>query len=63
MKGVDPEIVAKMTQAVTAAIQDPECLENMRKMGVNVELYSGDAYKKLLNDQLEWRCKIWDVKR
>ena len=52
-----------MTQAVTAAIQDPECLENMRKMGVNVELYSGDAYKKLLNDQLEWRCKIWDVKR
>lgn len=63
MKGVDPEIVAKMTQAVSAAIQDPECLENMRKMGVNVELYAGDAYKKLLNDQLEWRCRIWDVKR
>lgn len=63
MKGVDPEIVAKMTQAVSAAIQDPECLENMRKMGVNVELYAGGAYKKLLNDQLEWRCRIWDVKR
>lgn len=63
MKGVNPEIVAKMTKAISAAIMDPECLANMEKMGVNVELYSGEEYTNLLNSQLDLRCNIWDVKR
>jgi tripartite-type tricarboxylate transporter receptor subunit TctC len=63
MKGVNPEIVQKMQNALSAAIEDSECRANMDKMGVNVELYTGEAYKKLLTDQLDWRCRIWDVKR
>ena len=63
MKGVAPEIVSKMTEALKAAITDKECVENMNKMGVNVELYSGAEYKQLLEDQLDLRCEIWDVKR
>ena len=63
MKGVAPEIVAKMTEALKVAITDKECVENMNKMGVNVELYAGDEYKKLLEDQLDQRCEIWGVQR
>lgn len=62
MKGVDPEIVKKMTTALAAAIEDKECLANMNKMGVEVKLYTGDAYKKLLRSQLEQRCSDWGVK-
>ncbi|MBQ9419892.1 MAG: tripartite tricarboxylate transporter substrate binding protein, partial [Synergistaceae bacterium] len=59
MKGVDPEIVAKMTEALKAAITDEECVANMNKMGVNVELYAGQEYKDLLESQLDQRCEIW----
>lgn len=61
MKGVAPEIVEKMTKALSAAITDKDCVENMNKMGVNVELYSGQEYKDLLHSQLALRCKIWGV--
>ena len=63
MKGVDPEIVAKMTEALKAAITDEECVANMNKMGVNVELYAGQEYKDLLESQLDQRCEIWGVQR
>ena len=62
MKGVAPEIVEKMTAALSAAIVDPECVENMNKMGVNVELYSGKEYSDLLHSQLKQRLDTWDVK-
>ena len=63
MKGVDPEIVSKMTEALKVAITDKECVENMNKMGVNVELYAGQDYKDLLSSQLDQRCEIWGVAR
>lgn len=61
MKGVPPEIVARMTEALTKAIQDPEHLENMKKMGINVELFAGEAYRNLLMDQLEQRAEVWGI--
>lgn len=60
-KGVDPAIIKKMTEALTMAIEDPECVAAMTKMGVETKLYTGDEYKNLLQDQLEMRLEIWDV--
>jgi len=60
-KGVDPSIVEKMTKALAKAIEDPECVANMNKMGVEVKLYTGEKYKNLLNKQLDQRLKIWGV--
>lgn len=61
MKGVAPEIVEKMTQALIAAIQDPIHLENMKKAGINVELHSGAEYRTLFEGQLKQRAKVWGV--
>ncbi len=60
-KGVDPAIVKKMTDALAKAIEDPECVANMNKMGVEVKLYTGEKYRNLLNKQLDQRLEIWGV--
>jgi len=60
-KGVDPAIVKKMTDALAKAIEDPECVANMNKMGVEVKLYTGENYKNLLAKQLDQRLAFWNV--
>lgn len=60
-KGVDPSIVKKMTEALSKAIEDPECVKNMNDMGVEVKLFTGEEYKEILQDQLDLRLKIWDI--
>ena len=63
MKGVDPAIVERMSQALETAFNDPDYQKNMAAMGAQLELYTGDDYKQLLNDQLEERLRLWDVEK
>lgn len=60
-KGVDSAIVAKMTDALAKAIEDPECAQKMNEMGVEVKLYTGEEYLELLESQLDDRLEIWGI--
>ncbi len=62
-KGVDPAIVAKMTDALAKAVEDPDHLKAMADMGVDVELIRGADYRQLLEDQLDMRLEIWGVEK
>ncbi|MDR1511097.1 MAG: tripartite tricarboxylate transporter substrate binding protein [Synergistaceae bacterium] len=62
-KGVDAEIVAKMKNALAKAIEDPEHIKRMNDMGVEVKLYVGDEYRRILEEQLENRLNIWGVSK
>lgn len=59
-KGVDEKIVKKMTEALKNAINDPECLENMNNIGVEVKVYTGEEYVEILGEQLESRKRLWN---
>lgn len=61
MKGVDPAIVERMTEALTKVFDDPDYQKNMAAMGAELVLYTGDEYRQLLDDQLETRLRLWDV--
>lgn len=63
MNGVDPAIVEKMTAALAKVFEDPDYQANMASMGAQLELYTGDDYKNLLNEQLETRLELWDVQK
>lgn len=63
MPGVDPAIVAKMQEALTKAFENEDYQKNMAAMGAQLELYTGDEYKQLLNDQLETRLELWGVSK
>lgn len=63
MKGVDPAIVQKMTEALTKAFDDPDYQKNMAAMGAELELYTGDDYYNLLMDQLDSRLDLWGVSK
>ena len=62
-KGIDQAIVDKMTEALSKAIVDPECVANMNKMGIETKLYTGEPYKKILKGQLDQRLSLWDVQK
>lgn len=59
-KGVDEKIVKKMTEALKNAINDPECIESMNNIGVEVKVYTGEQYVKVLGEQLESRKRLWN---
>lgn len=63
MPGVDQAIVDKMTDALVAAFDDEDYQKNMAAMGAELELYTGDEYRQLLEDQLESRLHYWDVSK
>ena len=63
MPGVDQEIVDRMTEALTNAFYNEDYQKNMAAMGAQPELYTGDDYKQLLEDQLDTRLELWDVQK
>ena len=63
MKGVDPAIVERMTEALAKAYEDPDYQANMEKMGAELKLYSGQEYTELLNSQLDSRLDVWGLTR
>ena len=63
MPGVDQEIVDRMTEALTNAFNNEDYQKNMAAMGAQLELYTGDDYKQLLDDQLDTRLELWDVQK
>lgn len=62
-KGVDEAIVNKMIEAQKAAAEDPEYLDSMKALGCDVEVYAGEDYYNLLQDQLDQRLEIWGVQK
>ncbi|WMJ83696.1 tripartite tricarboxylate transporter substrate-binding protein [Oscillospiraceae bacterium LTW-04] len=63
MKGVDPAIVEKMTNALIKSFNDPDYQKNMAAMGAQLELYTGEEYYNLLMDQLDSRLELWKVQK
>lgn len=63
MKGVDPAIVEKMSDALVKSFDDPDYKKNMAAMGAQLELYTGEAYYNLLMDQLDTRLELWGVQK
>ena len=63
MPGVDQAIVDRMTEALTNAFYNEDYQKNMAAMGAQLELYTGDDYKQLLEDQLDTRLELWDVQK
>lgn len=63
MKGVDEEIVAKMTQALEIAYNDDEYQTNMSNMGAELVLVTDEDYYNLLIDQLDRRLNYWGVSK
>lgn len=63
MKGVDQAIVDRMTEALVKVFDDPDYQKNMAAMGAQLELYTGDEYLQLLNDQLDYRLELWGVEK
>lgn len=61
MPGVDDEIRELMITALENAFADPDYQKNMRAMGAELVMYSGEDYYKLLMDQLDQRLEIWNV--
>jgi tripartite-type tricarboxylate transporter receptor subunit TctC len=62
-KGVDPAIAAKMRDALAKAIEDPEHIKRMDEMGVEIKLYAGDEYRRVLEEQLDSRLEIWGISK
>lgn len=60
-QGVPQEVVTAMTDAMMKAMEDPEYLENMNNLGVQLHPTTGDEFAQLLNAQLDIRKVIWDV--
>lgn len=63
MKGVDPAIVERMTDALAKSFDDPDYKKNMAAMGAQLEQYTGEAYYNLLMDQLDTRLELWGVQK
>lgn len=56
---VDPEIAAKMTEAMLTAMEDEEYIKNMAALGLQLDNTAGEEYKELLASQVETRKEIW----
>lgn len=63
MNGVDSAIVEKMTAAIEKVFDDPDYQANMKAMGAQLELYTGDDYKALLDSQLDIRLELFDIEK
>ena len=48
-----------MTQAILKAEEDPDYIANMQSLGLQLDNTSGEAYRELLESQVEARQAIW----
>ncbi len=58
-KGVSPEIVSFVNEAMQKAMQDAAYVSDMATLGLQLDTTSGEAYKELLQSQVETRKEIW----
>lgn len=56
---VPAEIVSLMNDAMQKAMEDPEYIENMATLGLQLDNTNGEAYAELLASQVEARQEIW----
>ena len=61
-KGVPAEIVQFMTDTMLEVQQNPDYIENMTSMGLQVDTTAGEDFKELLSSQMETRLEIWGKK-
>ncbi len=50
-KGTDPQIVAKLEEAIKKAVEDPAHVEQMKKVGLPLQFMSSKDYLKFLGDE------------
>lgn len=56
---VSPEIVAFMNDAMQKAMQDETYISDMATLGLQLDNTAGEAYKELLQSQVETRQEVW----
>ncbi len=56
---VSPETAAKMTEAMLKVMEDPEYVDNMAALGLQLDNTSGEEFRELLESQVETRKEIW----
>jgi len=56
---VSPEIVSFMTEAMKTAMQDETYISDMESLGLKLDDTSGEAYKELLQSQVDVRISVW----
>lgn len=54
-------IVDTTTDALLKAMEDPDYIENMAALGLQLDNTSGEDFKELLESQVETRKMIWNV--
>ncbi len=59
--GVPQDIVETTTDALLKAMEDPDYIQNMAALGLQLDNTSGEAFKELLESQVETRKAIWNV--
>ena len=59
--GVPQDIVDTTTDALLKAMEDPDYIENMAALGLQLDNTSGEDFKELLESQVEARKTIWNV--
>ncbi|WP_248928411.1 tripartite tricarboxylate transporter substrate binding protein [Paenibacillus hamazuiensis] len=50
-KGMDPQIVAKLQEALEKAMKNPEHVKKMSDMGLNIDTTKGEDFKKMLQKE------------
>jgi len=50
-KGMDPQVVAKLQEALEKAMTNPEHVQKMSDMGLNIDTTKGEDFKKLLQKE------------
>lgn len=58
-KSVNKEIAEIMTEAMEKVMTSEEYIENMESLGLQLDNTSGEAFKELLESQVDTRKEIW----
>ena len=48
-----------MTEAMLKVMEDPEYVDNMAALGLQLDNTSGEEFRELLESQVETRKEIW----
>ena len=62
-KGVDPEIVSKMKEAMERAMTRADYLKNMRSLNIEPVLMKDSEFYNMLSSQLDSRLAIWGLQK
>lgn len=60
-KGVDPEIKAKLLDALRSAINDPEVVEKLNELGAQTDYLEGQEYYDFLKANIDISKKIYNM--